>query len=64
LKDSDKIPLTFKTNEETGELLPVNDGTHEDISDVVSMTGSVVNISTRNSLPFKNFYAKQVGAFM
>ena len=58
LKDSEKIPLTFKTNEETGELLPVNDGQQETISDVVSITGSVVNINTRNADPYNNYYQK------
>ena len=55
------IPLTFNTNEITGKNL-VNNGEDDnlDISDMVSISGSVVNVNTRNSVSYKRFYDNQV----
>ena len=55
IKEKNLIPLTFETNEETGELLPITQH-NESISDVISLTGSVVHMSSRNEIPYKQFY--------
>lgn len=51
MAQGDVIPLQFKTNEETGELLPIDTG--DDDGDLVSVKGSVINVNTRNSVPYK-----------
>ena len=55
------IPITFNTNELHGKNIVYKNGGEEkkiDNSDIFSISGSVVNVNTRNSVPYKNFYDK------
>ena len=53
MAQTEVVPITFNTNEETGELLPMENG---DDGDMVSVKGSVINVNTRNSVPYKQYY--------
>ena len=64
MDQSEIVPITFNTNEETGELLPVQSGNDGgDFDDLISVAGSVININTRKSLNYRDYYTKQVEAF-